>query len=97
MLEKTKTILLSSPIESNDGRVRYEEFNLKEPALIQVEQFYERQAQSTNSLPAMRLLISLVSGIPETEVKKMAITDFVVCKEYLTDFLAFNPSKSGEI
>ncbi|MGO2334292.1 phage tail assembly protein [Providencia sp.] len=94
-MEKTKVINLSTAIESNDKKERYEKIHLKEPVLIQVEQFYERQAQSASSLPAMRLLISLVSQVPETEIKKMSITDFVQCKDYLTYFLEFESSMSG--
>ncbi|MEX6250077.1 phage tail assembly protein [Providencia hangzhouensis] len=94
-IEKTKTFTLNTPIESNDGSVRYEEINLKEPVLLQVEQFYAEQAKSASSLPAMRLLIVLVSGIPDPVIKKMAITDFAVCRDYLQSFLAFNPSKNG--
>ncbi len=95
MLEKTKTITLGTPIESNDGKIRYDELTLKEPVLMQVEQFYEVQGRSQSSLPAMRLLISLVSTVPESEIKKMAITDFNLCRDYLLDFLTFNRSSSG--
>lgn len=84
----TKTITLSKPLESNDGKVRYEEVNLREPCLIEVEQFYDVQNKASNSLPGMRRLISLVSEIPETELKKMAITDFKQCRDFLTPFLA---------
>ncbi|MCC8466653.1 phage tail assembly protein [Photorhabdus bodei] len=86
MLETTKTIVLNTPIESNDGKVRYEQIDLKEPVLIQVEQFYETNDKS-NPLAAMRLLISLVSGIPESVLKKMAISDFHQCQEFLDVFL----------
>nr|WP_272670851.1 phage tail assembly protein [Providencia sp. PROV147] len=96
-IEKTKVIELETAIESNDGKTRYESLTLKEPVLIQVEQFYERQSQSSSSLPAMRLLISLVSLVPETEIKKMAISDFVKCKDYLSSFLALNHSGNGSI
>lgn len=94
-IEKKKTFTLSTPIESNDGTVRYETIDLKEPVLFQVEQFYAEQAKSPSSLPAMRLLIVLVSDIPDSIIKKMSITDFVVCRDYLQSFLAFNPSANG--
>lgn len=94
-IEKKKTFTLSTPIESNDGTVRHETIDLKEPVLFQVEQFYAEQAKSPSSLPAMRLLIVLVSGIPDPIIKKMSITDFAVCRDYLQSFLAFNPSASG--
>ncbi|MEY0288064.1 phage tail assembly protein [Providencia rettgeri] len=94
-IEKTKTVRLTTALESNDGSERYEEINLKEPVLFQVEQFYAEQAKYSSSLPAMRLLIVLVSGIPDPMIKKMSITDFAVCRDYLQSFLAFNPSDHG--
>lgn len=87
-METTKTIILSKALESNDGKIRYEEINLREPVLIEVEQFYDVQNKATNSLPGMRRLICLVSEIPETELKKMAITDYKQCRDFLTPFLA---------
>ncbi|MDI9094221.1 phage tail assembly protein [Providencia rettgeri] len=95
-MEKTKTFTLSTPIESNDGKTRYETITLKEPVLIQVEQFYAEQAKSSSSLPAMRLLIVLISGIPDSEIKKMSITDFNHCKDYLMSFLALGLLESGD-
>ncbi|QTL38805.1 phage tail assembly protein [Xenorhabdus budapestensis] len=95
-MEKTKVITLSKPIESNGGKEIYQEIHLREPCLIEVEQFYEAQAKNPNSsLPAMRLLIALVSNIPESILKKMAITDFNVCREFLTNFLVYTPSGDG--
>ncbi|ENN8377948.1 phage tail assembly protein [Providencia rettgeri] len=94
-MEKKKTFTLSTPIESNDGTVRHETIDLKEPVLFQVEQFYAEQAKSPSSLPAMRLLIVLVSGIPDPIIKKMSITDFAVCRDYLQSFLEFKPSANG--
>lgn len=94
-IEKSKTFTLNTPIESNDGSPRYETIDLKEPVLLQVEQFYAEQAKSASSLPAMRLLIVLVSGIPDPVIKKMSITDFAICRDYLQRFLAFNPSELG--
>ncbi|MFC2827373.1 phage tail assembly protein [Providencia sp. 2024EL-00606] len=94
-IEKSKTFTLNTAIESNDGSNRYETIDLKEPVLFQVEQFYAEQAKSPSSLPAMRLLIVLVSGIPDPVIKKMSITDFAICRDYLQRFLAFNPSELG--
>jgi hypothetical protein len=95
-MEKTKVVVLSKPIESNDGKEVYQEITLREPALIEVEQFYEAQSKNTHSiLPAMRLLIALVSQVPETVLKKMAISDFNICREFLTGFLVYIPSGDG--
>ncbi|PCQ37213.1 hypothetical protein CQA26_15425 [Providencia rettgeri] len=94
-IEKVKVHTLNTPLESNDGSIRYEQITLKEPVLIQVEQFYAEQAKSSSSLPAMRLLIVLVSDIPDPVIKKMAITDFAVCRDYLQSFLEYKPSLTG--
>ncbi len=94
-IEKTKVITLTSPIMANDGITCHETITLKEPVLIQVEQFYAEQAKSSSSLPAMRLLIVLISELPDPIIKKMSITDFAVCRDYLQRFLAFNPSEHG--
>ncbi|MDE1476238.1 phage tail assembly protein [Xenorhabdus bovienii] len=94
-MEKTKVIILSKQIESNDGKEVYTEIHLREPALFDVEQFYEMDRKS-NPLAAMRLLIALVSPVPETVLKKMAITDFRECEVFLTHFLAYSPSSNGK-
>ncbi|PHM60620.1 hypothetical protein Xsto_03819 [Xenorhabdus stockiae] len=95
-MEKTKIVQLSKPIESNDGKEIYQEIHLREPTLIEVEQFYEADRKS-NPLAAMRLLIALVSQtqLTDTVLKKMAITDFRECEVFLTSFLAYTPSDSG--
>ncbi|PHM22909.1 phage tail assembly protein [Xenorhabdus budapestensis] len=93
-MEKTKVIQLSKPIESNGGKEVYPEIHLREPCLIEVEQFYEMDKKS-NPLAAMRLLIALVSSVPETVLKKMAISDFRQCEAFLTAFLAYTPSNNG--
>jgi hypothetical protein len=95
-MEKTKVVVLSKPIESNDGKEVYQELHLREPALFEVEQFYEMDRKS-NPLAAMRLLIALTSEvqITDTILKKMAITDFRECEAFLTRFLAYTPSNTG--
>lgn len=94
-LEKTKTVVLSKPIEAPGGKLRYEQIELKEPVLLQVEQFYECQS-SKNAMAAMKLLIALVSGgIPESILSNMAFTDYKKCEAYLMGFLTFDPLKAG--
>ncbi|MCP9269884.1 phage tail assembly protein [Xenorhabdus sp. XENO-1] len=93
-MEKTTVIRLSTPIEDKVQKIIYEEIHLREPALFDVEQFYEMDRKS-NPLAAMRLLIALVSPVPETVLKKMAITDFRECEAFLTGFLAYTPSNNG--
>ncbi|MBO1916003.1 phage tail assembly protein [Providencia rettgeri] len=73
-------------MESNDGKTRYETITLKEPVLIQVEQFYAEQAKSSSSLPAMRLLIVLISGILIVKLRKCLLQIFNHCKDYLMSF-----------
>ncbi|MFZ1871729.1 MAG: phage tail assembly protein [Chania sp.] len=94
MLEKTKTITLQTPLESAGGKLVYTELELKEPVLIQAEQFYERREQK-GPLNAMRLLISLVSGVPETPLANMQFTDYKRCEAYMLVFLGFDPSTDG--
>ncbi|WP_413493863.1 phage tail assembly protein [Morganella psychrotolerans] len=93
-METTKTIILSKALESNDGNTRYEEINLREPCLFEVEQFYNEMDKTIGSLPAMRLLIVLVSGVPDQVVKRMAISDFVECRDFLMSFLTLTPGKN---
>ncbi|MEM8257025.1 phage tail assembly protein [Morganella morganii] len=93
-METTKTITLSKPLESNDGNTRYEEVNLREPCLFEVEQFYNEMDKTVGSLPAMRLLIVLVSGVPDQVIKKMAISDFTKCRDFLMGFLTLTPGKN---
>ncbi|MDC9607257.1 phage tail assembly protein [Xenorhabdus griffiniae] len=70
----------------------YEELHLREPCLIEVEQFYDAQAKNLNSsLPAMRRLIALVSGATETALNRMSISDFNQCREFLLVFLSGKP------
>lgn len=89
-LERTKRIALIVPIEDAIQKISYESLDLKAPALIQVEQFYDRQATST-SLSAMRLLICLVTGVPESLLQKMDFIDYKKCEEYLLGFLTWKP------
>ncbi|WP_439069977.1 phage tail assembly protein [Serratia nevei] len=94
ILEKNKTITLERPLELPGGKVIYESLELKEPVLVQAEQFYERREQK-GALSAMRLLISLVSGVPEGPLGNMLFTDYKRCEEYMLGFLSFEPSADG--
>lgn len=92
VLEQTKTITLSKPLEQ--ANVRYEQIDLKEPVLSEVEQFYEMQ-RSKNGMSAMKLLISLNSGLTERVLGSLAYTDYRKCEDYLMGFLTFTPSEDG--
>ncbi|UAN61538.1 phage tail assembly protein [Serratia sp. JSRIV006] len=94
MLEEAKTITLKKPLETAGGKLVYSELELKEPVLVQAEQFYERREQK-GALNAMRLLISLVSGVPEGPLANMHFTDYKRCEVYMLGFLSFDPSKDG--
>ena len=89
-LERTKIIVLTTPLEDVAQKTRYEQLELKAPTLSQAEQFYEKQAAST-SLAAMRLLIALVSGTRESVLQPMDFLDFRKCEEYLLSFLTWKP------
>ncbi len=94
MLEKSKTIKLSKKLELANGTVVYESLDLKEPVLVQVEQFYECQ-RNKNSMAAMKLLISLVSTVPESALGNMDFTDYKECEDYLLGFLTYKTSNGG--
>jgi hypothetical protein len=42
-LERTKTIILTVPLDDAAQKIRYEQLELKAPTLTQVEKFYEKQ------------------------------------------------------
>lgn len=88
MLEKTTVIPLSKVLEDKAQKTAWEQIELREPALLEVEQFYDKEAKSS-PLAAMRLLISLVSGIPESVLGRMAFTDYRACEGYLVGFLTY--------
>ncbi len=90
-LERNKTITLVKPVSDKSGNQTWESIDLHEPALIEVQQFYNEQAK-TGSLGGMGLLITLLSGIPQEVVKKLAFTDYKACEEYLLGFLNYSPT-----
>ncbi|WP_252120454.1 phage tail assembly protein [Symbiopectobacterium purcellii] len=87
-MEKTKIIPLSKPLDDKTQKTAWEQIELREPALLEVEQFYDKQTKSS-SLAAMRLLISLVSGVPESALGRMAFTDYRECEGFLLGFLTY--------
>ncbi|WPU25002.1 phage tail assembly protein [Cedecea neteri] len=94
-IERTKQFALDVPFEDTAQRITYDTLMLRAPTLSQAEQFYEKQS-ATNSLAAMRLLISLTAGgIPESVLSKMDFLDFRKCEEYLLTFLTWSASASG--
>ncbi|WP_199639603.1 phage tail assembly protein [Serratia sp. PAMC26656] len=92
ILDKTKTIVLSHALTVAD--TRYEHLDLKEPALAEVEQFYDIQS-AKNSMAAMKLLIALNSGVTEKALGAMAFTDYRKCEGFLMSFLTYDPSTDG--
>ncbi|GBO49456.1 hypothetical protein MFFDBJGM_02474 [Pectobacterium versatile] len=89
-LERIKIIPLAVSIEDTAQKIVYEQLELKAPVLAQVEQFYDVQSKGA-AIAAMRLLISLVSSVPESILKKMDYVDFRKCEEYLLGFLTWKP------
>lgn len=87
-------VTLRKPLEDESRNIRYETITLTEPVLMQVEQFYDMQKKS-NALAAMRLLVSLVSGVPESIIRRLPYTEFRRCEEYMTGFLTWSPSGGG--
>ncbi|MEI7127401.1 phage tail assembly protein [Pectobacterium versatile] len=91
---QTKIIELSSPVNDDKTKTLYEQIELREPLLMQVEQFFAVSAKESG-LAGMRTLIALTGNISEQVVKNMAYTDFKKCQEYLLGFLNGTPSESG--
>lgn len=89
-IERVKIIPLFVTLKDESLKTSYESLELKAPALSQAEQFYEKQG-SSSSLAAMRLLISLVSGVRESTLANMDFLDFRKCEEYLLGFLTWKP------
>lgn len=83
-----ETIPLGKPITDNATKQEWAEITLKEPVLIQVEQFQDKLRNTNNSVTATRLLISLVSGVPENALKYMLLSDFKKCDAWLNRFFS---------
>ncbi|MGC8343668.1 phage tail assembly protein [Pantoea ananatis] len=95
-LERSTVISLSVPLSSDALKQTWESLPLRAPVLAQVEQFYEAQAKR-GSLSAMRLLLSLTSGVPESVLSGMDFLDYRKCEEYLLGFLSWKPSGDGSV
>lgn len=85
-MEKSTTIELSKPIEDKTTKQEWSEIELREPVLFEMEQFFDKLKQCGNSLTAARLLIHLVSGVPESALKTMNSSDYHKCDQWLNTF-----------
>lgn len=85
-MDETITIELSRPLEDKATKTEWTEITLKEPVLIQVEQFQDKLRATNNSVTASRFLIHLVSGVSESALKMMAISDYKKCDAWLNRF-----------
>lgn len=85
-MEDTITITLGKPIEDKATKTEWTEITLKEPVLIQVEQFNDKLRSTNNSLTASRFLIHLVSGVSESALKMMTLSDYKKCDAWLNRF-----------
>jgi len=90
--EKSIVIPLDKPLTDASGKLAWESIPLHEPALIEVNQFFDKQ-KTDGALAAMGLLISLLSGIPPQVIKKLPFTIFKQCEVFLLTFLNYNPEK----
>ncbi|MER0046507.1 phage tail assembly protein [Pectobacterium odoriferum] len=91
---QTEIIVLSSKITDDKTKMSYEQVELREPLLVQVEQFYA-VSKKDGGLAGMRTLVALVGNISEQVVKNMAYSDFKKCQGYLIAFLDDTPSTNG--
>lgn len=94
MEEQDKNIVISldKPLADAGGKLVWESIPLHEPALIEVNQFFDKQ-KTDGALAAMGLLISLLSGIPPQVIKKLPFTTFKQCEVFLLTFLNYSPEK----
>ncbi|MGC6386575.1 phage tail assembly protein [Ewingella sp. S1.OA.A_B6] len=90
---KTITIPLDKPLTDASGKLSWEAVELHEPALIEVSQFFDEQKKN-GALSAAGLLISLLSGIPTTAVKRLPFSSFKQCEAFILTFLNFKPEES---
>ncbi len=90
-LERSKIISLVKPIADNAGKQTWEQLELNEPTLLQVQQFYDEQNKK-GALSAMGLLITLLTGVPREVVNKLAFTDYRDCEAFLLGFLNYSPT-----
>lgn len=88
--EKNIVIPLDKPLADAGGKLVWESITLHEPALIEVNQFFDKQ-KTDGALSAMGLLISLLSGIPPQVVRRMPFTVFKQCEVFLLTFLNYVP------
>lgn len=89
---KSIRILLNKPLTDASGKLVWEAVELHEPALIEVSQFFDEQKKN-GALSAAGLLISLLSGIPPTVVKRLPFASFKQCEAFLLTFLNFKPEE----
>lgn len=90
--DKSIVIPLDKPLADTSGKLVWENIELHEPALIEVNQFFDKQ-KTDGALAAMGLLISLLSGIPPQVIKKLPFTTFKQCEVFLLTFLNYIPEK----
>ena len=90
--DKSIVIPLDKPLADAGGKLVWENIELHEPALIEVNQFFDKQ-KTDGALAAMGLLISLLSGIPPQVIKKLPFTTFKQCEVFLLTFLNYSPEK----
>lgn len=85
-LSEEKKFVLSKAI--THGKESWPELTLHEPAVVEVEQFYNRQKEKT-PINAMTLLIGLMAGVPETVIQRLKYRDFMAMQEYALGFLNY--------
>lgn len=92
MEEQDKTILipLEKPLADASGKIIWENIELHEPAVIEVNQFLDKQ-KTNGALAGMGHLISLLSGIPPQVIKQLPFTAYKRCESFLLTFLNYKP------
>ncbi|WP_226790049.1 phage tail assembly protein [Rahnella sikkimica] len=92
MEEQDKTILipLDKPLADASGKLVWENIELHEPAVIEVNQFLDKQ-KASGALAGMGHLICLLSGVTPQVIKRLPFTTYKRCESFLLTFLNYKP------
>ncbi|WP_392563202.1 phage tail assembly protein (plasmid) [Orbus sturtevantii] len=89
--ESTKVITLITPIANNDNSLKYESVQLREPTILEMENYYNDIKSNNNHLSAVKKMVSLMSAIPMEITNKLKWRDFKNCESYLMGFFDYTP------
>ena len=83
-IELAKPVTLSGA--NGSDATEYNTIHLQEPNVDQLSKFI-KATQKENAIDAMKMLISLISGLPLAVLAKVGSRDFFKAQSYLMNFL----------